>query len=77
MAGLLREFGLNQKTKTMKPKKRGRKGKLKLLKIVDSVKVCKQGSEKLFILPKGMNHESYSNWRQDNRNFLHKLKKRK
>jgi len=62
----------------MKPKrKRGRRSKLTFKKEVDSVKICKQGSEKVFILPNGMNQESYSNWRQDNRRYLYKLKKQK
>jgi len=61
----------------MKPKKRGRKGKLTLMKKVDSIKVCKQGSEKVLILPRAMTNIEYSEWRQDNRNYLRKLKTRK
>jgi len=57
--------------------KRGRKAKLTFKKEVDSVKVCKQGSEKVFILPKGMFQGDYSAWRQDNRNYLLKLKNQK
>jgi len=62
----------------MKPKrKRGRKAKLTFKKKVDNVKICRQGREKVFILPNGMFQENYSNWRQDNRNYLLKLKTQK
>ena len=54
--------------------KRGRKGILTLLKKVDSVNVCKKGNEKILILPRAMTGEDYSEWRQDNRNYLRKLK---
>ena len=60
-----------------KRRKRGRKGILTFMKKVDSVTICKKGSEKVFILPNGMFQENYSTWRQDNRNYLKKLKKQK
>lgn len=62
----------------MKPKrKRGRKSKLTLIREVDSIKVCRNGTEKVFILPKAMTGEDYTGFKQDNRNYLHKLKNRK
>ena len=62
----------------MKPKrKRSKKRILTFKKKVDNVQVCKSGPEKVFILPKGMFQENYSAWRQDNRNYLRKIKAQK
>ena len=52
----------------MKPKrKRGRKAKLTFKKEIDGVKICKQGSEKVFILPRAMTGENYQEFKEDNR----------
>jgi len=53
------------------------KKQIKLIKISDRVKICRQGPEKVFILPNGMFQENCSAWRQDNRNYLLKLKTQK
>jgi len=60
-----------------KRRKRGREAILTFKKEIDGVKICRQDREKVFILPKGMGQENYLNWRQDNRNYLHKLKNQK
>ena len=61
----------------MKRKIRKLNKELTLIQEVDSVKVCKQGSEKIFILPKAMTGEDFTGFRQDNRNYLKKLKTQK
>ena len=61
----------------MKKRRRGRKSILTFLKKVDSVKICKKGSEKVFILPKAMTGEDFTGFKQDNRNYLRKLKNKK
>ena len=55
--------------------KRGRKGILTLIREVDSVKVCKKGSEKVFVLPRAMTGENFTRFKIDNRNYLKKLKR--
>ena len=57
--------------------KRGRKGILTLIREVDSVKVCRKGSEKVYILPKAITGEDFTGFKQDNRNYLRKLKTQK
>jgi len=62
----------------MKPKrKRSKRRILTFKKKVDQVQVCKSGPEKVFILPNGMFQENCSAWRQDNRNYLRKIKTQK
>lgn len=57
--------------------KRGRKGILTLIREVDSIKVCRNGSEKVFILPRAMTGEDYGKFKQDNRRYFKKIKTKK
>ena len=61
----------------MKKRRKGRKSALTLIREVDSVKVCKAGTEKVFMLPKAMTGEDYTSFKIDNRNYLRKLKNKK
>lgn len=62
----------------MKRKRKKYKKVLTLIREVDSVKVCKdQNKEKVFLLPKAMTGEDFTGFKQDNRNYLRKIKTRK
>jgi len=53
-----------------------RKKQLTLIREVDSVKFCRdENKEKVFLLPKAMTGEDFTGFKQDNRNYLRKLKK--
>lgn len=51
-----------------------KKKQIKLIKILDSVKICRHGNENVFLLPKAMTGEDFTGFKIDNRNYLRKLK---